>query len=258
MPRLSTATRDSYNYKDDITRIIDFRNIDGIRAVPSDGGGLDSDYLLFGPNNPGMEALTAANDTPLQVEIWFRPDPVCFSNAEHRHLVYSYGAVSTSAQTDHRAVVLVVGQNGSGTNIAQVGRRDGTGGGNWSSSNFNVIITPGGWHYFKAVYAIGGGFTAWLYDYTAATWRLNGDNTTYFTGRYQGINIGNVVGTWGNEMLSSNGDSKPFVGGISCFRLANTPDDGVNPNTSGIPAYTATDMDLLQSNVTHGFISEAI
>lgn len=253
MPRLATATRDSYQYRDQIDRNANFY-VDGVRAVPSDGGGLDTDYLLFGANTPGMESTLGGGDRPLQVEIWFNPDPVCFSTAEHRHLVYSCGAISSTAQTNYRAVVLVVGQNSSGSTIAQIGRRDGTAGGNWSSSNFNVSITPGGWHYFKAVYAIGGSYTAWLYDYTAATWRLNGSNTTYNLGTHEGINIGNVVGSWGNEMLFSNGDSKPFVGGISCFRLANTGDDGVNPNTSGIPTYTAADMDILQSNVTTGFI----
>lgn len=256
MPRLATATRDSYNYKDTLERLSDFKT-DGVRAVPSDGAGLDRDYLLFGPDNPGMEFLVGVlASSPLQVEIWFRPDPVCFSTAEHRHLVYSCGAISTTAQTNHRAVVLVVGQNSSGTNIAQVGRRDGTAGGNWQSANFNVPITPGGWHYFKGVYTIGGDYTAWLYDYTAATWRLNNSTTSFITGTYEGINIGNVAGTWGNEMLFSNGDSKPFVGGISCFRLANQLNDGVNPNTTGIPAYTATDMDIFQSNVTTGFISD--
>jgi hypothetical protein len=249
MPRLATATRDSYNYRDQLDRPNQFY-IDGVRAVPSDGAGLNTDYLLFGSNNPGME-ISAVRDTPYQVEIWFNPDPVCFSSAEHRHLVYSFGAISSTAQANHRAVVLVVGQNSGGLAIAQVGRRDGTGGANWSSSNFNVPITPGGWHYFKAVYNVSGGYTAWLYDYTAATWRLNSSNTTYVTGTHEGINIGNVVGTWGNEMLFSNGDSKPFVGGISCFRVALTSDDGVNPNTSGIPTYTPANVG---TNALIGFI----
>lgn len=249
MPRLATATRDSYQYRDQIDRNVNFY-VDGVRAVPSDGGGLNSDYLLFGANTPGME-ISAVRDIPFQVEIWFRPDAECFSAAEHRHLVYSWGAISSSAQTDHRAVILAVGQNSSGTNIAQVGRRDGTAGGNWSSSNFNIVVTPGGWHYFKAVYTSSTNYTAWLYDYTAATWRLNGGNTTYNQGTHEGINIGNVVGSWGNEMLFSNGDSKPFVGGISCVRVALTSDDGVNPNTSGIPTYTTANVG---TNALFGFI----
>jgi len=241
MPRLATATRYNYNYRDQFVNTGGFdepwKGVDGIRAVPSDGAGQARDYLLFGADNTGIE-FSEAVTTPRVTELWFRPDPVCFSTAEHRHLVWSWGAISTTPQTDHRAVVLVVGQNSGGSTIAQVGRRDGTAGGNWSSSNFNVLITPGGWHYFKAVFTSTTNYTAWLYDYTRSTWRLNGGNTTYFAGTHAGINIGNVVGTWGNEMLFSNGDSKPFVGGIHSFRMQSISDDNINPNTSGIPTYT--------------------
>jgi hypothetical protein len=240
MPRLATATKDSYHYRDQLDRPNQFY-IDGVRAVPSDGAGLNNDYLLFGNNNPGME-ISAVRDTPFQVEFWFRPDDECFGLLEDRHLVWSWGAISTSAQTDHRAVALVVMRNSGGSTIAQAGRYDGTAGGNWSNGNFNVAITPGGWHYFKAIFTSGTACRYWLYDYTADNWALNNSGTTYNAGTHRGINIGNVVGTWGNEMLFSNGDSKPFVGGISCFRVALTSDDGVNPNTNGIPTYTPANV----------------
>jgi len=241
MPRLATATRDSYHYRDQFVNTggltEPWKGVDGIRAVPSDGAGQARDYLLFGADNTGIEFSDPA--TTLRVtEFWFRPDDECFGLLEDRHLVWSYGAISTTAQTDHRAVALVVMRNSGGITIAQAGRYDGTAGGNWSNTNFNVAITPGGWHYFKAIFTSSTAVRFWLYDYTANNWALNNSGTTYNAGTHQGINIGNVVGTWGNEMLFSNGDSKPFVGGIHSFRMQSISDDSINPNTSGIPTYT--------------------